>query len=123
LARWGRRPGALLTGDILQVTPDRMVSFMFSYPNRSPSPARDCEARTAGRAIGFDRIYGAFWERVIPANGREIVRQSVARYLAAINSLACPSGLNLRTAPATSVLSCKECCKPADFARGKPRRN
>ena len=28
--------GALLTGDILQVTPDRMVSFMFSYPNLLP---------------------------------------------------------------------------------------
>ena len=32
--------GALLTGDILQVTPDRMVSFMFSYPNLMPLSAQ-----------------------------------------------------------------------------------
>jgi glyoxylase-like metal-dependent hydrolase (beta-lactamase superfamily II) len=80
--------GALLTGDILQVTPDGMVSFMFSYPNLIPLPARAVE--TIGQKISpltFDRIYGAFWDRVVPANGPEIVRYSMARYLAAIDSL------------------------------------
>lgn len=80
--------GALLTGDILQVTPDGMVSFMFSYPNLIPLPARAVE--TIGQKVAeraFDRIYGAFWERTIPSNATEKVRLSVARYLAAIDSL------------------------------------
>ena len=80
--------GALLTGDILQVTPDGMVSFMFSYPNLIPLPAATVESigqKVAERA--FDRIYGAFWERTIPANAPEKVRLSVARYRAAIASL------------------------------------
>jgi glyoxylase-like metal-dependent hydrolase (beta-lactamase superfamily II) len=80
--------GALLTGDILQVTPDGMVSFMFSYPNLIPLPAAAVE--TIGQKVAeraFDRIYGAFWERTIASNAREKVRLSVARYLAAIDSL------------------------------------
>jgi glyoxylase-like metal-dependent hydrolase (beta-lactamase superfamily II) len=80
--------GALLTGDILQVTPDEMVSFMFSYPNLIPLPAAAVEMigqKVAERA--FDRIYGPFWERTIPSNAREKVRRSVTRYLAAIDSL------------------------------------
>jgi hypothetical protein len=79
--------GALLSGDILQVTPDRMVSFMFSYPNLIPLPAAAVETIGAKLApLRFDRIYGAFWERVIRADAHEIVRRSVARYLEAIGS-------------------------------------
>ena len=81
--------GALLTGDILQVTSDGMVSFMFSYPNLTPLSAATVRMVAQKVAsLSFDRIYGAFWERVIPAHGSEIVRRSVARYLAAID----PSG-------------------------------
>jgi hypothetical protein len=36
--------------------------------------------------LRFDRIYGAFWDRVIRADARKIVRRSVARYLEAIGS-------------------------------------
>src|SRR5262249_20162254 len=79
--------GVLLTGDILQVTPDRMVSFMFSYPNLIPLPGSVVqEIGEKVARLEFDRIYGAFWGRVIPENGREVVQHSVARYLAAINS-------------------------------------
>jgi glyoxylase-like metal-dependent hydrolase (beta-lactamase superfamily II) len=79
--------GALLTGDILQVTPDGMVSFMFSYPNLTPLPAHAVQ-RIAQKVAPwrFDRIYGAFWERVIRSNAPDIVRRSVARYLTAIDS-------------------------------------
>jgi Metallo-beta-lactamase superfamily len=79
--------GALLTGDILQVTPDRMVSFMFSYPNLTPLPAR--AVKSIGEKVAplqFDRIYGAFWERVIPSGAGDIAGRSVARYLAALES-------------------------------------
>jgi glyoxylase-like metal-dependent hydrolase (beta-lactamase superfamily II) len=79
--------GVLLSGDILQVTPDRMVSFMFSYPNLTPLPAAAVQAIGDKLApLRFDRIYGAFWDRVIRADAREIVRRSVARYLEAIGS-------------------------------------
>lgn len=84
--------GALLTGDVVAVTPDGMVSFMFSYPNAIPLPARAVE--TIGQKVSelaFDRIYGAFWARVVPSNAQEIVRLSIARYLAAIDSLG-PAG-------------------------------
>ena len=84
----GEGRGVLLTGDILQVTPDEMVSFMFSYPNLIPLPARAVEtiAQTVA-PLSFDRIYGAFWERVIQSNAHQIAQHSAARYLAAIDSL------------------------------------
>ncbi len=77
--------GALLTGDILAVMPDGMLSFMFSYPNAIPLPDRAVAAIGEKiEALVFDRIYGAFWERVIWSNGGEIARRSVARYREAI---------------------------------------
>ena len=45
-----RRKGALLTGDIIQVVPDRKhVSFMYSYPNYIPLPASADRADHRGR--------------------------------------------------------------------------
>jgi hypothetical protein len=32
----------------------------------------------------FDRIYGAWWNRVVESDGKACVERSVARYLAAI---------------------------------------
>jgi glyoxylase-like metal-dependent hydrolase (beta-lactamase superfamily II) len=79
--------GALLSGDILQVGPDGMVSFMFSYPNLIPLPARVVQGVAAAVApFAYDRIYGAWWERVIEDNAQEIVAESVTRYLNAIHS-------------------------------------
>jgi glyoxylase-like metal-dependent hydrolase (beta-lactamase superfamily II) len=80
--------GALLSGDILQVVPDRRyVSFMYSYPNLIPLPApavRRIERVLAPYA--FDRIYGAWWDRVVESGGQECVQRSVTRYLTAINA-------------------------------------
>ena len=77
--------GALLTGDIVAVMPDRSVSFMFSYPNAIPLPARTVTAiGETLQPLAFDRVYGAFWKRVIRENGKAIVTKSVARYLAAL---------------------------------------
>jgi hypothetical protein len=67
--------------------PDGMLSFMFSYPNAIPLPAIAVES--IGRKIeslSFDRIYGAFWDRVVWARAHEVARDSVTRYLAAIDS-------------------------------------
>ncbi|MBV9782208.1 MAG: MBL fold metallo-hydrolase [Acidisphaera sp.] len=80
--------GALLSGDIAQVTPDRAhVSFMRSYPNLLPlgeAAVRGIAARLA--PWRYDRIYGAFWDRVIARDAEAALAASVARYLAWIGS-------------------------------------
>ena len=77
--------GALLSGDILQVTPDGMVSFMFSYPNLIPLPPASVQRITrALDPFAYDRVYGAFSGREVGADARSIVAQSAARYLESI---------------------------------------
>jgi hypothetical protein len=78
--------GALLTGDIIMVAQDRRyVSFMYSYPNLIPLPARAVRRiADAVAPLAYDRIYGAWWERVVPSGAREAVARSAARYIAAI---------------------------------------
>jgi hypothetical protein len=78
--------GDLLTGDIIQVIPDRThVAFMWSYPNMVPLP------ETAVQGIGaavepfdYEAIYGAWWGRLIPSGAKDVVRRSVDRYGAAL---------------------------------------
>jgi hypothetical protein len=78
--------GALLSGDTIQVVYDRRwVSFMYSFPNLVPLPARVVERMVRRVAdLRFDRIYGAWWDRVVDRNGQEAVRRSAQRYLAAL---------------------------------------
>jgi hypothetical protein len=75
--------GALLSGDIIQVAADRRwVSFMYSYPNYVPLSAR--VVGQVVRAVGpypFERIYGAWWDRVVDADGKAAVAHSLQRYL------------------------------------------
>lgn len=78
--------GALLTGDIIQVVNDRnFVSFMYSYPNLIPLPAASVR-RVADSVASFpyDRIYGAWWDRIIPTDASGIVERSAQRYIKAI---------------------------------------
>jgi hypothetical protein len=79
--------GALLSGDILTVVPDRRhVSFMYSYPNLIPLPASAVQRIVAAvEPYPFDRIYGAWWERVIQQDGKAAVQRSAERYLRAIS--------------------------------------
>src|SRR5918997_998299 len=74
--------GALLTGDIIQVIPDRThVGFMWSYPNLVPLP--DAEVQRIAAAVepfAFEAIYGAWWGRLIPSEAKAVVRRSAARY-------------------------------------------
>ncbi len=78
--------GALLTGDIAQVTMDRrFVSFMYSYPNDIPlNAAAVRRIADAVAPLAFDRIYGAWWGRNIAGDAKAAFAASVARYLAAI---------------------------------------
>ncbi|MCA1467758.1 MBL fold metallo-hydrolase [Bradyrhizobium sp. IC3195] len=85
-ARGADGKGALLTGDIAQVTMDRrFVSFMYSYPNYVPlNAAAVRRIASAVEPLAFDRIYGAWWGRVIASGAKAAFAASVARYLAAI---------------------------------------
>jgi glyoxylase-like metal-dependent hydrolase (beta-lactamase superfamily II) len=80
----GRR--ALLSGDIVQVIPDRAwVSFMYSYPNLIPlGEAAVRRIAAALEPFPFDTIHGAWWDRVVRRDGSEVVRRSAERYVAAI---------------------------------------
>jgi glyoxylase-like metal-dependent hydrolase (beta-lactamase superfamily II) len=84
--------GVLLTGDILQVVSDRRyVSFMYSYPNLIPLPAATVRRIVAAvEPYAFDRIYGAWWGRVVMADAKAAVARSAERYIAAIQGEALP---------------------------------
>jgi hypothetical protein len=74
--------GALLTGDIIQVVPDRShVAFMWSYPNLVPLPEAEVQRIAAAvEPFAYEAIYGAWWGTVIERDGPEIVRRSADRY-------------------------------------------
>lgn len=74
--------GALLTGDIVQVAQDRRwVSFMYSYPNYVPLSAAEVDRIVAAvDPVDFDRIYGAWWDRNVESDARQVVRRSAERY-------------------------------------------
>ena len=79
---------ALLSGDIVQVVQDRRwVSFMYSYPNLIPLPAPEIQRIVAAlEPYEFDRIYGAWWGRVVASGGKAVVRRSAEGYLRAISA-------------------------------------
>jgi len=80
--------GALLSGDTIQVVPDRLhVSFMYSYPNLIPLGAAEIgRIMDAVRPIAFDAVYGAFEGRTIARDGKAAVERSAERYLRAIGA-------------------------------------
>lgn len=75
--------GALFSGDILQVVMDRgWVGFMYSYPNLIPErPATIRRALELLEPYEFDHVYGAWWGRIVAADGKAAVRRSAERYL------------------------------------------
>lgn len=83
---WAGGRGALLSGDIIQVVPDRKhVSFMWSYPNYIPLSAPAIERIVqAVEPFQYNRVYGAFWDMVIERDGKAVVKLSAERYLRAI---------------------------------------
>ena len=77
---------SLLVGDIVQVVMDRRwVSFMYSYPNLVPLPPATVLAMVEKlEPYEFDRVYGAWWDRVVDGDGNGAVRRSAERYVAAL---------------------------------------
>jgi len=85
-AQGGDGRGALLSGDIVQVIPDRkFVTFMRSYPNMIPLSAPSVKRIGALLApYQYDVIHGAWFDRTIPRGGKDVVERSIARYVAAV---------------------------------------
>jgi glyoxylase-like metal-dependent hydrolase (beta-lactamase superfamily II) len=79
--------GVLLTGDTIQVVPDRRsVSFMYSYPNYIPLCAATVQhILRAVEPFVFDRIYGAFPQLTISGGSKAVLARSGERYIRAIN--------------------------------------
>jgi glyoxylase-like metal-dependent hydrolase (beta-lactamase superfamily II) len=75
--------GALLTGDTIQVVPDRKwVSFMYSYPNYIPLNRNTVNRiLEAVRPFAFERIYGAFPHMTVSSDGKHAVERSAQRYM------------------------------------------
>lgn len=82
-----RGKGALLSGDIVQVIPDRThVAFMYSYPNLIPERPSVVRAAAAMlEPLPFDAIYGAWWDAIVRTDGHDVVRRSAKRYLNYVN--------------------------------------
>ena len=89
---WAERR-ALLSGDIVQVIPDRhFVGFMYSYPNLIPLPASSVQRIAAAlEPFEFDTIHGAWWDRVVERDGSGVVRRSADRYVRAVTDPGLPS--------------------------------
>jgi glyoxylase-like metal-dependent hydrolase (beta-lactamase superfamily II) len=79
--------GVLMTGDTITVVPDtRWMSFMYSYPNLIPLPARKVREIAAKVApYPFERVYSAWWDRVCDKDAKARLAASVERYIAALS--------------------------------------
>jgi hypothetical protein len=67
------------------VSDRRYVSFMYSYPNLIPLPAKRVRQVVAAvEPFQFERIYGAWWDRVVESDAKAAVARSTERYLKAI---------------------------------------
>ena len=77
--------GVILSGDTLQVRPDKGLTFMRSYPNLIPLTAATVQALAETLAgVPYDTIYGGWWDRVIAANAKQVMADSVAQYIRAV---------------------------------------
>ena len=81
--------GALMTGDMPQVCPDRRyVSFMYSYPNFIPvDGATVREIVRKLEPYRFAKLYGAWPKFVVEGDPKVALRRSAERYLRAIGDL------------------------------------
>lgn len=79
--------GVLLAGDTINVVMDRRyVSFMYSFPNLVPLPA--AAVRTIVKCVdsfAYDRLYSAWFDKVVLNGAKESVARSAERYIHAIN--------------------------------------
>lgn len=81
--------GALFTGDTIMVVQDRRyVSFMYSYPNMIPLDAASVQRIVAAvTPYRFDRIYGGWWDSIVPGDAKHAVEASAQRYIERITPI------------------------------------
>ena len=61
------------------------MSFMYSYPNLIPLPAETVRRMVEKlEPYEFERVYGAWWGRVVAEDGKGAVRRSAERYIRAL---------------------------------------
>ena len=106
---WAADPegnGALFSGDIFTVVPDRRwVSFMYSYPNHIPERPRTIRrALSLMQPFRFDRIYGAWWRRNVAADGVAAISRSAERYRASRSMTRSPTATASRLAERIAVM-------------------
>jgi hypothetical protein len=79
--------GSLHTGDSVSVVADRRyVSFMYSYPNLIPLPASAVRRIVNALApFHYDRIYGAWWDAIVPTAAKIALEASAQRYIDAVS--------------------------------------
>lgn len=79
--------GVLMTGDTIMVVADtRWATFMYSYPNDIPLNRRAVERIVAAvEPFDYDRLYSAWWEKVIETDAKNAVKRSAERYIRAIS--------------------------------------
>lgn len=78
--------GSIFTGDTIMVVADRRyVSFMYSFPNLIPLSANKVQQIVAKiEPYNFERVYSAWWGKVVEKDGKTAVLRSAARYIKAI---------------------------------------
>ncbi len=60
---------------------------MYSYPNYIPLPASEIDRIVAAvEPFVFDRIYGAWWDRIVASDAKAAVTRSAERYKKALSS-------------------------------------
>ena len=78
--------GDLLTGDIVQMVPDRRhASFKYSYPNYILLNAIQVNRIAASiESYQFEKMFGAWWNQNVAADAKAALLKAVARHLRAI---------------------------------------
>ncbi|MBI0331797.1 hypothetical protein [Burkholderia plantarii] len=91
----GAGSGTLLSGDVLEVVPDRAhASFMHGYPNHLPLPASAMERIVATPGpFDYDTVCGSFANAGITGGARRAAACSAERYRAQLDGCA-PPGAN-----------------------------
>ena len=72
------------------IRPDKGLTFMHSYPNLIPlSAAAVQQIADALTEWPYEMIYGGWWERVITANAKQVMAQSLEQYIKAVTGQSC----------------------------------
>lgn len=79
--------GVLMTGDTIMVVPaSGWTTFMYSYPNDIPLNRPAVERIVAAvEPYPYDRLYSAWWDKVIQSDAKNAVKRSAERYIRAIS--------------------------------------